>query len=408
MPVRRQNYSICPICSIRVTQVGIKCDACRFWIHQHCAGLSDDDYKSLSCQNVSWSCPGCTKLNQPTETATLVSPHVSHNSIDAVHLQLQQLAKDIDHQKITSLRQADELERMRSTLEKVNSANTALVTENVRLRENVGNLAKEVQTLQDLCAYSAAKSGELESQIQDTSWKTVLECTQVLNRQRNLIITNVPEEFQPSTALRMSMLRETLRAVFQSIGITNPFPYIKRHQRLGVFTGTRPRSVVVEFTTTEARDLVLSKAELLKYSKLSYIGIVPDTPNPQKHQVAPIPKLIRRCSVVVESHLVPATSEPQSQATTLHETAQQAPDRQLGETLEPPIAPNPVPNAARPKNGERPHRPPVTRDHVRLVTSKSSTQMRQACEIKSTSFATVPVRRHRMSLRSRKRGDTLS
>lgn len=55
-----------------------------------------------------------------------------------------------------------------------------------------------------------------------------------------------------------------------------------------VFTGTRPRSVIVEFTMTEAHDVVLSKSQLLRYSKLCYIGIVQDTPGPQKHLAAPI------------------------------------------------------------------------------------------------------------------------
>lgn len=73
----------------------------------------------------------------------------------------------------------------------------------------------------------------------------MLECTEVLNHQRNQIFTNVPEEFQPSAVSRMETPRETLGAVFQTLGISDPFHYIKMPQRFGIVTRMRLWSVVV-------------------------------------------------------------------------------------------------------------------------------------------------------------------
>lgn len=96
----------------------------------------------------------------------------------------------------------------------------------------------------------------------------MFECLQILNRQRNLNFTNVPEECQPLAAMRVKVIRVTLRALFRTLDICNPFPYMKMHVRLGVYTGTLPGSVVV----------VLSKYEQHMLSNLSHIGIVPDMP----------------------------------------------------------------------------------------------------------------------------------
>lgn len=114
----------------------------------------------------------------------------------------------------------------------------------------------------------------------------------------------------------MKELGETLRAVFQALSIPEPF-LIKRHQCLVVFMSTRLRSVVVEFTTNEARDVVLSKSELLGYSNLHFVGIVLDTPSPRKHQVGYTSKPKRQCFVVSKSQ--PGAEKPihRSQGTSI-------------------------------------------------------------------------------------------
>lgn len=56
--------------------------------------------------------------------------------------------------------------------------------------------------------------------------------------------------------------------------ITKTLVSTNRHQCIGNLMGTRPLSVVAEFTTTKVRDEIASKSELLRYSNLHYIGIV--------------------------------------------------------------------------------------------------------------------------------------
>lgn len=153
-----------PLCSIRVTKRDIQRDAYLFCIHQHCASLSDDDYTSLSCLNVSWSYPGGRKLSQLTATQTPGTPHATLSSIDTLHLKLQQPAADI-------YQQAGDLKQVHDTFGKVTLTNTALVAENVQLRVKENSLRNEAQAIKFLGAHSATKSGELESLLQDTSWK---------------------------------------------------------------------------------------------------------------------------------------------------------------------------------------------------------------------------------------------
>lgn len=102
---------------------------------------------------------------------------------------------------------------MLDSLENAILTSTILVAENVLLRGNIDNLRNEARALQDICVHSVIRTGELESQLQST-WQLVLTCTEVLNRQRNLLFTNIPEEFQPSAASRIKALRETLWPVF--------------------------------------------------------------------------------------------------------------------------------------------------------------------------------------------------
>lgn len=68
-------------------------------LHLHFAGLSDDDYKSMSCQSVSWSFPGCRKLNQPAVIETIGRLYVTISFKDTLHFKLQQLTADVDPQK---------------------------------------------------------------------------------------------------------------------------------------------------------------------------------------------------------------------------------------------------------------------------------------------------------------------
>lgn len=85
------------------------------------------------------------------------------------------------------------------------------------------------------------------------------------------------------------------------------------HQCVGVFTGTLPRSVMVKFVTNKARDVVLRKSELFRYSNFHHIWIVPDTTCPQKHQVAHTAKPNQQCSLILESLLINLTPIPWSQ-----------------------------------------------------------------------------------------------
>lgn len=61
---------------------------------------------------------------------------------------------------------------------------------------------------------------------------------------------------------------------------------LRMHQSCIHLMDMRSRSIVAQFIMTKAQYVVHSKFESLKYSTLHYIGIISDTPRPQKHHVA--------------------------------------------------------------------------------------------------------------------------
>lgn len=83
------------------------------------------------------------------------------------------------------------------------------------------------------------------------------------------------------------------------MNIRNAYPYIYRYPRENVTN--RSRSVVVEFSIMDSRNVPLSKPGLLLYSSMQFIDIVPYTLSPQKFQVLnPKPKW---CCHAVVTHI---------------------------------------------------------------------------------------------------------
>lgn len=79
-----------------------------------------------------------------------------------------------------------------------------------------------------------------------------------------------------SPSVEKEALTKSLFTDFSRMNIPNPFPCIKRYHSEGVSSGSRLRSVVVEITVMEARDVNLNKYGLLTYSSMHSI----DTPSP--------------------------------------------------------------------------------------------------------------------------------
>lgn len=59
MPDGLHNADMCPVCSLEVLEIGAQCDDCKFWIHQHCAGLTNVQYSRLTLSKKLWRCPSC-------------------------------------------------------------------------------------------------------------------------------------------------------------------------------------------------------------------------------------------------------------------------------------------------------------------------------------------------------------
>lgn len=396
--IRKGN--VCPICSSLVTRVGIKCDGCQHWIHQGCAKLTDLEYSKLSNSSKPWICFSC----EPPKACRLQNAQPSPELI-SLRNDLSSLSSNVISN--TGL-QKSLLEGLRLDMNSLSLAVTMAGTtqdgDSKLLHSLVISMQKEIHGLQDQLANFAAKNEKLENDMRNSTWKTVLECAEVMNRQRNLIFINIPEDRSVSPSVQRQILTKYLSTIFGVLNIPNPFPYIKRYQRVGVANGTRPRSVVVEFTLMEARDVTLSKSGLLAYSSLHHIGIVPDTPSPRKFEVLP-PEPKRCCHAVLTplpDSRPPVHSSPAAEAeTAIHVVvaaeAMIVPPPTLAET---PMIPAVAPKS---KNGRQPLGPRVKRS-ARPKCLVSSIQTLPHCITRCKNSKPEPLPPRRMCLRSQKRG----
>ena len=76
----------CGICEHEVTNIGIYCDRCQTWFHQHCASVSDDTYYNiLPRDSVSWICCLCGLPNHSTVSSLFANSNFeSKNSFRAL------------------------------------------------------------------------------------------------------------------------------------------------------------------------------------------------------------------------------------------------------------------------------------------------------------------------------------
>lgn len=148
------------------------------------------------------------------------------------------------------------------------------------------------------------ETGELEAQLQKVSGKIVLECMNFLNYQWNLIFINVPDDSQPSEAISMIAVKETLQAFFQMLGISNPFPSIKKAPAPKEILGHMTRTMLVNIYHNRSVGVVLNKSVLLMRSTIHCFGIVLDMPSPQLQEIAHALQPNRQFSVILDCHTI--------------------------------------------------------------------------------------------------------
>lgn len=92
---------------------------------------------------------------------------------------------------------------------------------------------------------TAPKTMKLKEEIHNSTWGTVLECSEVMNRQRNLVFRNIPEDRPSPSCVQRQVLVKYIFYIFHLLNIPTPYPYIKRFKRVGVPSDSRTRSFVV-------------------------------------------------------------------------------------------------------------------------------------------------------------------
>lgn len=180
--------------------MSIQCNACLFWICQRCAALFNNDYTSVAL------------IPKP--------PHKIPSNIKTLHLEPQNKTAVLVKQKSTLSTQADLLKQVWDVL----------------LEEGIGSFRNDVRNLQCIFTDSVLKNGKLEVRFQVTLWKTVVKCTQVLNRQRNPIFPSAPEEFSPQLPCVNITHGSPANSLPKARHILH-LQYMERHQRLEKYTG---------------------------------------------------------------------------------------------------------------------------------------------------------------------------
>lgn len=136
---------------------------------------------------------------QPTRrnrdaTTTISDP----SSLGTLHFKHQHLTVEIDLQKSTSSKQAAEVKQCHTVLGNTAPMSTALAAENISLKREHENLQNDVSAIQYLCARSVLWK-QLNNRLNyvETSWKTVLKCTEVLKCHKMLTSQTFPESSRP-------------------------------------------------------------------------------------------------------------------------------------------------------------------------------------------------------------------
>lgn len=389
----------CRKCKLLVKKIGVQCDCCHNWLHRKCAGLTITQYRDLTrTDSPDWKCNDCTS---PTNPIPLRMPDVISPRVSSL---VQELRQEADTHSLI-------LSRLVSDLASLSTKNT--ICEEAIANQNVivNTLRESNYTLCDLLTQAHARISELESNTSAMSRKIVTDCTETLQRHKNLVFTNVPENPDDSTANNRRALVGYLNQIFTILQITSPFSAIKRFQRLGKFGLKQNRSVVVEFTTSLARDSVLSRSKLLATSTLPHIGIVPDLPSTSKHCLeflkAPPCKTCRITITPLVPGPISSSIEPTQRPAPITDCL---PSMTASHVQPPPKKPANRQNTTKingSKNGYAPHRNQPNQPNPLLVrpkVSRSSTQMLPVCGTKSMTSGTALPIPPRMLLRSQKRG----
>ena len=109
--------------------------------------------------------------------------------------------------------------------------------------------------------------------------KELQQSTQVmLGRTKNILVHNLAEPLIRDARARKDADRQHVLSVFRLAGISPTTPYTKCH-RVGTWKSThiaQPRPLLVVFTSTHTRDLLLSRAYMVQVNTGGCVKITPD------------------------------------------------------------------------------------------------------------------------------------
>lgn len=274
---------------------GIQCDNCGVWFHQRCSGLTKRAYQ-IHKENTSlkWICAHCVALAE----------------------NCQRILRDSFGPRVTTCSPSN---RKRSICsQNVPDSKCVQSPEKRQHKDGKKGFQGKAKGFKEV-AEAPQESSPMLLRLEKLEQEMRLlrkEHDEVVGKSRHLLLHNCHEPIIREAKARKLAEHRQVQTVFRLAGVPPSIPFVKCH-RVGIWRGAnqQPRPLLVVFSNTHGRDLLLSKSAVVEHNTGGSIRITPDTLSqlggglpvlPQGSRKIPQhePKTLNVCIKKAEPHIV--------------------------------------------------------------------------------------------------------
>lgn len=247
------------------SQRGLTCDACGFWLHADCEGVTDDVYEFLCDHSedhaIAWYCKRCAVINRKLRESCM-----------AVHDQQQQVEERVNLLELSMNKRLDEmvravsgqLEEMRSTLNKrLDKQDT---------KENVDAVAVKVDKIMATMEKQRTDNHELRDCVQDAVAQKIREdkeeAEDIKRRSTSIILHGLRESMEEEGDARKKHDEDLLANLLHEMNCDEvSIQTIVRLGKQDTSPQAKPRPTKIVMASEQQKDKVLKQAKNLRGAK---------------------------------------------------------------------------------------------------------------------------------------------